>query len=496
MRVLLIDLDTLRADHLGCYGYSRNTSPNIDRVAAEGVTLTNYYCSNAPCLPSRSALMSGQFGFHSGITGHGGTAADRFIQGPSREFFPEYNFSSLPALFRQSGCRTALISPFSERHGAYWFNGGFNEIYNTGKIGNEIVDDVEPVATKWLNENADSDNWFLYINFWDAHAYYRTPVEYDFPLADDPVNTWIDQETLDRHLKMVGPRGPLEPGMYNDKIAHGHDGRDLSASLPRQPGKLLTMADVEKCINGYDCGIRYIDDCLGRLFDILKEKGVWEDLCIIITADHGENFGELGIYSEHATADHATCHIPMIIKWNGCRKGVKEHSLHYNLDLLPTLADLLGKEKRPIWDGESYRNALEGSSFKAREYLVVEQHAHTAQRSVRFGDYLYIRTYHDWYHLFDRDMLFNLKDDPYEQHNIAGERPDLVNQACSLMLDWHDEMMRKHNNRPDPLWTVIQEGGPLHARGRLPEYIDYLKQTNREWAIPELTKRHPQEFSS
>jgi choline-sulfatase len=64
------------------------------------------------------------------------------------------------------------------------------------------------------------------------------------------------------------------------------------------------------------------------------------------------------------------------------------------------------------------------------------------------------------------------------------------------MLDWHDEMMRKHNNRPDPLWTVIQEGGPLHARGRLPEYIDYLKQTDREWAIPELTKRHPQEFSS
>ena len=76
MRILYLDLDTLRPDHLGCYGYHRATSPNIDRVAAQGVRFEQYYCSDAPCLPSRAAIMTGQFGFHNGVVGHGGTAAD------------------------------------------------------------------------------------------------------------------------------------------------------------------------------------------------------------------------------------------------------------------------------------------------------------------------------------------------------------------------------------------------------------------------------------
>ncbi|HEY4553219.1 MAG TPA: sulfatase-like hydrolase/transferase, partial [Bacillaceae bacterium] len=86
MRILYLDLDSLRPDHIGAYGYHRDTTPNIDEVAKEGVTFTNYYCTDAPCLPSRSALMSGQFGIHNGVVGHGGTAADMRREGPSRGF--------------------------------------------------------------------------------------------------------------------------------------------------------------------------------------------------------------------------------------------------------------------------------------------------------------------------------------------------------------------------------------------------------------------------
>ena len=83
MRILFLDLDTLRPDHLGCYGYHRNTSPNIDRIAAEGTRFTNYFCSDAPCLPSRAALMTGRHGIHTGVVGHGGTTADMRIEGES-----------------------------------------------------------------------------------------------------------------------------------------------------------------------------------------------------------------------------------------------------------------------------------------------------------------------------------------------------------------------------------------------------------------------------
>jgi choline-sulfatase len=86
MRLLHLDLDTLRPDHLGCYGYHRDTSPNMDRLAREGLRFDNYYASDAPCLPSRAALMTGQFGIHNGVINHGGTCADRPADGSCRGF--------------------------------------------------------------------------------------------------------------------------------------------------------------------------------------------------------------------------------------------------------------------------------------------------------------------------------------------------------------------------------------------------------------------------
>ena len=85
MRILYIDIDSLRPDHLGCYGYLRNTSPNIDRVAAQGVRFENCYVSDAPCLPSRTAMWSGRFGFQTGVINHGGAASQPFVEGPERE---------------------------------------------------------------------------------------------------------------------------------------------------------------------------------------------------------------------------------------------------------------------------------------------------------------------------------------------------------------------------------------------------------------------------
>ena len=86
MRILYMDIDTLRADHLGCYGYCRDTSPNVDRIAAQGVRFDSCYISDAPCLPSRASLYTGRFGIHSGVVNHGGLAADLRLQGRERGF--------------------------------------------------------------------------------------------------------------------------------------------------------------------------------------------------------------------------------------------------------------------------------------------------------------------------------------------------------------------------------------------------------------------------
>ena len=163
MRVLLFDIDTLRADHMGCYGYGRNTTPVMDEIAKEGVRFDDYYCPNAPCLPSRASMISGQYGIHNGIVGHGGTAADMRLQGITRSFTDDMSENGLFMQFRRAGMHTVSFSSFAERHSAWWFNSGFNECYNVGRRGSESAEMVTPHVLDWLERNGKKDNWMMHV---------------------------------------------------------------------------------------------------------------------------------------------------------------------------------------------------------------------------------------------------------------------------------------------------------------------------------------------
>jgi arylsulfatase A-like enzyme len=488
MRILFIDLDTLRPDHLGCYGYHRNTSPNLDRLAAEGVRFDNYFCSDAPCLPSRAALTSGQFGIHSGVVGHGGTAADMRLEGADRGFQDWSRKQSLAGTLGRGGLKTATISPFAERHTAWWWYAGFNEVHNpAGKCGNESAEELTPTIVQWIEDHGKQDSWFLHFNYWDPHTVYRAPAEFGNPFANDPLPAWLTEDVLAEHRRHVGPHSAREISMWNDKTW---------PQWPRQPGELRTMADVRQMIDGYDCGIRYADQHVGYVLDALKKQGVLDETIIIVSSDHGENQGELGVYGEHGTADQITHRIPMIVRWPGMKRGHVDTGLHYNLDLLPTLAEMLGVEPSPRWDGRSYAAALRDGTDCGRDYLVLSQCCHVCQRSVRFGPWLWMRSLHDGFHMFPREMLFHISSDPHEQRNVAAANPDVCRQAAHLYVQWHDEMMLSmpYPYDTDPLWTVMKEGGPMHARGMLPSYIERLKKTDRGAAEEELRKHHPREF--
>lgn len=470
MRILFVDIDTLRADHMGCYGYYRNTTPNIDQVCAEGIRFDNYYTSDAPCLPSRAALVSGMFGIRNGAVGHGGTAADRRLTGEPRGFTDYVDENCFHNIFRHAGFHTASVSTFPERHSSWWFNAGFQECYNVGGRGVESGEKVLPVALDWLERNKDRDNWFLHVHFWDPHTPYRAPKEFGNPFAGEPFETWIDEKTFAQHKQHTGPHSINELSMYDDSTDERY---------PRALGKAETMEELRQVFDGYDCGVRYADYLVGQLLDKLREQGLYEDTAIIITSDHGENMGELGIYEEHATADQPTCRIPFLIKWPGGQKGAADGQLHYSLDLLPTMAELLQVEPAGNWDGQSYAATIQSGTPRGRESLVISQMAHVCQRSARFGDWLYIRTIHDGYHLFDREMLFNVKEDPHEQHDRKAEHPELCAQGAKIILDWQEEQMKKSASQIDPMWTVVKEGGPFHARGHLEAYLRRLEATGR-----------------
>ena len=492
MRILYIDIDSLRPDHLGCYGYHRNTSPHIDAIAADGVRFTNVYTPDAPCLPSRTAFYTGRFGIMTGVVGHGGSAADLRLQGRSRGFRDWVELQSLPSFLQRSGLHTAQISPFGQRHAARQFCAGFNEIHNTGEGGMESAETVQPVVMKWLEDNVRRDNWYLHVNYWDPHTPYRVPAEFGEPFQDDPLPDWITDEVLQKHIAMPGPHTALDIAMYDDKE---------NARYPRQPGKVTDRAGLRRLFDGYDTGVRYADAMVGQIVEFLKANNLYEDTAIIISADHGENLGELGIYAEHGTADHITCRVPMIVKWPGLAQGEARDALHYNLDWAPTLAELLGRKAEPRWDGQSYAASLRPGTYDVgRNDLILSQCAHVCQRSVRWNDFLYIRTYHDGYHLFPKEMLFNLTEDPHEQHDLAPSHPDLCREGLARLSEWHDSRMMDLASlgyTTDPLWTVIEEGGPFHANDKslaATGYCARLEATGRGWAVEEYRKRHPRAF--
>ena len=482
MRILYLDIDTLRPDHMGCYGYSRNTTPNLDKVAAEGIVFENYYCSDAPCLPSRAALISGKLGIHNGMVGHGGTAADRPLVGPERRFQDQTERDNLFFTMRNAGLYTASISTFAERHSSWWFMAGTNETHNMGGHGMESGEEVLPIALDWLDRNKDRDNWFLHLHVWDPHTPYRAPAEFGEPFKGEPPDKpWITEEIFAQHLKKAGPHSAQE-------VTNIHG--DYDPQYPRYPGSLKTLADVKNYIDNYDCGIRYADHLLGQVLDRLREQGIYDETAIIISSDHGENMGELGLYGEHGTADNITHRIPMVVKWPGGAKG-RDTGLRYNVDLLPTLAELLNLPASDAWDGRGYADVIRGGKNPGRDSLVLSQQAHVCQRSARFGDWIYIRTIRDGWHLFDDEMLFNLKDDPRQQFNLAEKHPEICARGAKIIFEWQIENMKTAATDRDPMWTVYREGGPLHAHDRdFEKYMARLEATGRGEAAEKLRVRY------
>lgn len=484
MRILYIDIDSLRPDHLGCYGYRRNTSPTIDSIARDGMRFDNYYVSDAPCLPSRTAMWSGRFGVHNGVINHGGAAADPFPQGASRGFRSTLALTNWMTCLRNLGHHTATISSFGERHAAFHFYAGFNDVLNCGGGGNELAHEVAPLAIDWLNRNGRRDHWFLHLNFWDPHTPYRTPESFGNPFKDDPLPAWLTEDVRRAHWSGYGPHSAQEVCGFEPDSPY-------VADFPQQPRQIDSMAAVRAMFDGYDRGVRYADHHIAMVLNTLADLNVLHDTAIVVTADHGENLGELNIYGDHQTADHITNRVPLIVKWPGVTPaGASDASLHYHFDFAATVIELAGGKVPANWDGRSFAASLKTGHPTGRAYLVLSQGAWSCQRAVRFDDFLCIRSYHDGYHGFPDVMLFNLKDDPHEQHDLAAARPDLVTKALAVLDDWLADAMRTATHPVDPMWTVLAEGGPYHTRGYLPAYLERLRATGRAVHADALSRRH------
>ncbi len=436
MRVIYIDIDSLRPDHLGCYGYARPTTPNIDRLAQQGIRFTQCFSSDSPCMPSRAATISGTFGIKNGVVTHGERASE--LQGQQ---------STLPYVLRQHRIPAVAISSFG-RHPSPWFYVGWNEFIDPIDrpelsfqqiAGEEVVDR----AIRWLDENRALTDFYLYVQLWDPHAVYEAP------------QSFVDAARNDNY-----PARPTPEDVETDQ-------RNMFWHSAKGMG-IASYEDWQRMIDEYDGEIRYVDNQIGRLLAALEELEPEGDMVVILSADHGEEHGEHGLYVEHWSVHNGTQHIPLIIRDSRRRDaGTVFDGLVYQMDITSTVCHAFAVPAPARWDSKSLLKQRDGVE-SVRPYLVCGHGLYTAQRTVITTEWKLIRTYHPGMWEIPKLQLFR-RADIWEQDNVASIYPEEADRLDGLLRAWEEE----HRVGCDPMMTNVAQRphGSVYAKGWTDQFL-------------------------
>ena len=307
-----------------------------------------------------------------------------------------------------------------------------------------------------------------------------------------PIPDWYTEDIRAKHWELPGAHSAQELTGYD------LDQWGWSRRFPRQTLAIPDMAAVQHMFDGYDTGIRYADAAVGRIVDELDALGVLDDTAILVSTDHGEGFGELGVYADHQAADEATCHIPAVLRWPGLAPRVVD-GLLYHLDIGATVVDLAGIDvPTDHWDGRSVGAELRaGATTVGRDHVVVSQGAWSCQRSVRWDDHLYAATRHDAFHaLAGRDAVRRRGRPPRAGRSRRATGPIWSLPAVTCSHRWTSDQLARSFSAADPMDVVMAEGGPFHCRGELPAYLERLRATGRGGWADRLATRDQGAFAA
>jgi arylsulfatase A-like enzyme len=385
--VLLVVVDTLRKDHLGCYGYHRNTSPNIDRLAEVAVRYDNAISQAPWTSPSLSSLFTSLYPSAIGIE--------------DVQFVLDDELILLSEVLRDHGYTTGAV--VSHTYCASWWNfsQGF-DFFEEGAIYSQVSSpDVTRDALKFL-DRYKAEPFFLFLHYFDPHDAYLVHPGFEF-------STGRPYE------------GPVK-------------GR-LNAKMLRELPPVLRPEDIDEIVRHYDSEVAFTDKHVGKVLDRLRHLELFDDALIIVTADHGEEFKDHGGLRHGYTLYQELINVPLIIKYPGLGAGVVKETVAL-LDLYPTV---LGVASLSV-DHEIEGIPLVPFHAAAREgprtvFSETSRHGRSERRAAVSGPLKIIR---------------DLKGDTLETYDLStdpGERRDLSDQHVagleSLLLaqeDWLREM--------------------------------------------------------
>jgi len=425
--LLLITIDTLRADHLSAWGYERETSPTLDRLAEEGVRFDQAQVQWPKTGPSFASMMTATYPKDNGIVRHVGIPVPCAFRMLAEE---------LSAL----GYQTRAVVANGAVGREFFFDQGFDEYLETWKV-EEVYEGrnwrnkrrrdpnrAERVTDLALESSRGIDRarpFFLWVHYLDPHAPYSPPGDLrDLFQGDehfDPSErVVIDEERPRREIGAIGKNDVVE---HEDHLAF--------------------------YVARYDAEIRYTDGEIGRLLEGLRSEGLDENRVTVVTADHGESLGEHNYYFSHGRLPFQTClRVPLVFHWPGVLPARRDASPVELIDLAPTLLALAGKElPGGRWaQGASLLPRLRATSEVSEPHLSFSESGYGQNRHwlhvVRDARFKLV------YAPMERDqrwvggvgkefVLFDLEEDPGETRDVAAEHPEVFDRLKRALWSWY-----------------------------------------------------------
>ncbi|MFH1279219.1 MAG: sulfatase [Candidatus Eisenbacteria bacterium] len=414
--VILVSLDTLRADFLGCYGCPLRTSPAIDAFASECVLFENAHSQSPSTLPSHASFLTSLYPSVNKATMLG-------MRLPKRRVLAM-------EIVREAGYRTAGIVDATFLTDRYGLEQGYDHFTDWGRRAENIV----PRAIRWLRKHGE-DPFFLFVHIYDIHSPYARLSEYQ--------EMFLEEE----YVGEVRPTGRYL-SRYRLMKARGED-----------PGFEIEEADAMYLRALYAGGIRYTDDLLGPFLEFVRTEGIGDRTVVILTADHGEEFMEHGSVL-HGNLYRTVTHVPLLLRLPGAEWAGTRIAIPVGLiDLLPTIVDLTGARAPAPLSGESLCPLIMGETGTFRPFVFSEFEDIGYQMAVLDAEHHLVAHYGE-----ARSELFSYRDDPLELHDLIAEKGRVADSLWYQLSRWRREMaadigeeFRLRGDAVDPDERLLEE---------------------------------------
>lgn len=435
-------VDALRYPNLSFSGYPIPTSPNIDRLAKEGLTFKNAFSTSNATDPSLTTIMTGRYPIMHGIRNHGWKVTMEEVADVNKTV-------SLPMIFRKNNYVTIAIDWIDR-----WHKRGFDYYVNPrqctyrphttftsylNKVTRKFrklfekkvavtleplprAEDIVSLSMRMLKK-VKNQRFFLFLHFWDTHAPYLAPRECIASLEKYRAH-------YSKYVKNVLRK--------SDKL------RLFKRSIELIKNPLM----IQHILMSYDAAILSVDQNIGKLLDELDYMGLLKDTLLIVTADHGESLLEHGIFFDHHGLYDVSIHVPLIL-WGSIFSHKEISCLVQHTAIAPTLVEVLKLKDSPIFDDISLLSLIE-EKLSGKDFIYSEETFYQFKRTIRTDRYKYIEPLVADYAWCRRCRcvhgvveLYDLEKDPQEIVNVVSENRDISCRLKNLMHSWLHSLTTK-----------------------------------------------------